>query len=279
MRTNITKRTVWTLVAGVICIRMFACFSVEAASSRKLSAGSKTLSVGQEYTIKLKGLSKKDKKSRKTVCWSITDKRKVVFKKKGKYSVTVRARETGTAKITGIYRGKKYTCKIAVGNTDDMKKSEENDTHGDASSEKINLKLNASDVTLYYLADEDKAYISRTVGHDQAYQFKVSGKSDDDVHWSIAESESPFKADDDGKVYLWRDPAGLNEEKPATLVVKLSDGTVLKAKLHGYSERGIAVKKRMDEFADVCITDDMTEYEKMETIAKYVEYEYDYVMY
>jgi hypothetical protein len=35
----------------------------------------------------------------------------------------------------------------------------------------------------------------------------------------------------------------------------------------------------MDEFQSKYITDGMTEYEKIETIAKYVESEYDYVLY
>ena len=100
-----------------------------------------------------------------------------------------------------------------------------------------------------------------------------------DVCWSIEESGSVFKVDENGRVYLWRDPAVLDEEETATLVARLSDGTVLKAKLHGYSERGIAVKKKMDDFTAEYLTDGMTEYEKMEAIARYVEHEYDYVLY
>lgn len=279
MRTNIIKRTMLTLVMGMIFMGMLTSLPVKAASVRKLSAGSKKLSVGKEYTIKLKGLSKKDKKSKKAVSWSISDKRTVVFKKKGKYSVTVRARQVGTAKVTGIYRGKKYICKITVGNENDTDDSENDDLSEDTTSQRTDRKLNASDVTLYYMADEDKAYISQASVHNQTHQFKVSGKSDDDVRWSIAESDSPFKVNDDGKVYLWRDPARFDEETASTLVAKLSDGTVLKAKLHGYSERGIAVKKKMDEFSANYITADMSEYDKMETIAKYVEHEYDYVLY
>lgn len=279
MRTNIIKRTMWVLVIGMVFVRMIVPLSVEAASARKLSAGNKNLSVGQEYTIKLKGLSKKDKKSKKTVRWSISDKRTVVFKKKGKYSVTVRARQAGTAKVTGTYRGKKYTCNITVGNGNDTNDGESEDAYGDITPQKSDRRLNASDVTLYYMSDEDKPYISQASGHNHTYQFKVSGKADDDIRWSIAEKDSPFKVSDDGKVYMWRDPAVLDGETTSTLVAKLSDGTVLKAKVHGYSERGIAVKKKMDEFSANYITDDMTEYEKMETIAKYVEHEYDYVLY
>ena len=279
MRANIIKRAMLTLVIGMMFMGMTTSLPVNAASVRKLSASSKKLSVGQEYTVKLKGLSKKDKKSKKTVLWSISDKRTVVFKQKGKYSVKVRARQAGTAKVTGIYRGKKYTCKITVGNARNIEDEEDSNSGEDASSGKTDCKLNAFDVTLYYIADEDKAYISQDSKHNQAYQFRVSGKSADDVHWSIAENDSPFKISYDGKVYLWRDPARFDEEITSTLVAKLSDGMVLKATLHGYSERGIAVKKKMDEFSANYITADMSEYDKMESIAKYVEHEYDYVLY
>ena len=279
MRTNIIKRMMLTLIISMVFMGMITSLPVKAASTRKLSAGSKKLSVGQEYTIKLKGLSKKDKRSKKIVRWSISDKKTVVFMKKGKYSVKIRARRAGIAKVTGMYKGKKYTCKITVGETQNIEDEEDSGSGEDTSSGKTDCKLNASDVTLYYMADEDKAYISQEQGHNRTYRFKVRGKSVDDVRWSIAEKDSPFKVSDDGKVYMWRDPARFDEETASTLVAKLSDGTVLKARLHGYSERGISVKKKMDEFSANYITADMSEYDKIETIAKYVEHEYDYVLY
>lgn len=53
----------------------------------------------------------------------------------------------------------------------------------------------------------------------------------------------------------------------------------MKANLYGYSERGIAVKQVIEDFKKNYISSDMTQFEKMETIAKYVEQEYDYVLY
>lgn len=101
------------------------------------------------------------------------------------------------------------------------------------------------------------------------------------IKWSI---ETDKKADcyhvsDDRKVSLVMDPSNLDESGDATLIAKLENGTELKANLHRYSERGIVVKRIFEDFKRKYITSDMTQYEMTETIAKYVEQEYDYVLY
>ena len=50
------------------------------------------------------------------------------------------------------------------------------------------------------------------------------------------------------------DPSNLDEAGDATLIAKLENGTKLKARLHGYSERGIAVKRVFEDFKKKYIT-------------------------
>lgn len=267
-------------IAGIIT---FLSVPVEAKAARKLSAKTKTISVGQEYTLKLKGLSKKDKRSGKRVSWKISDKSVVVFKGKTKYGVTVRARTKGNVTVIGKYKRKKYSCKIKVVGSDGKidEDTDENEST-DIQQENRQARLNATEIDLYYLADEDKKYITLVSGHRYSFQFKVSGVPKDEIiKWSIKTDKKAncYQVSDDGEVYLFIDPANLDEASDATLTAKLEDGTKLTAKLHGYSERGIEVKKVVDTFVADYITSDMMEYEKMETIAKYVEHEYDYVYY
>ena len=279
MRKNESKKIVWLMLAAILLVMMFVAEPVEAKMAKRITAKTRTLSIGQEYKLKIKGLSRKEKKSKKKVSWKISDKRVVVFKEKTKYGVTVKARETGIAKVIGTYRGKKYSCKIRVIGNDDS--SEE---HAEESERPQNgsAKLNASEVDLYYMADEDRQYITQPAGHAENFRFKVFGvPKDETISWSIESGKNSdcFHVSDDGKVSLVMDPSNLDEAGDATLIAKLENGTKLKARLHGYSERGIAVRKVFDDFKKKYMTSDMTQYEKMETIAKYVEEEYDYVLY
>jgi hypothetical protein len=282
MRTILSKRKVCTLFIAVVFVIVCSALPVEVKAAKKLTTKSKTLSVAQEYTLTLKGLSKKDKKSSKRISWKLSDKTVAVFKGKTKYGVTLKARNIGFVTVTGTYQEKKYTCKIRVKEVSDKNNSDNvnSDTTKDIKSQDKNVKLNASETTLYYLEENDRQYITPAVGHQTSFQFKVSGQTKgESIRWSIQSSKNvtAFTVNDDGKVSLWCEPAELDNYESATLVAKLEDGTKLTATLQGYSERGIAVKNKMKEFQANYITDGMTEYQKMETIAKYVESEYDYV--
>lgn len=254
MRTNESKKTVWFMLAAMLLVMMFVSEPVEAKTSKRITAKSKTLSVGQEYKLKIKGLSKKEKKSKKKVSWKISDKSVVVFKEKTKYGVAIKARNYGTVKVTGTYKGKKYSCKIKViGNDNDSEeKAEELD-----GSQIGSAKLNASEVDLYYMEDEDRQYITQPSGHTGSFQFKVSGVPKDEmIKWSIETGKKAncYHVSDDGKVSLVMDPSSLDEPGDATLIAKLENGTELKAKLHGYSERGISVKRVFEDFKKKYIT-------------------------
>lgn len=102
MRTNESKKTVCLAFTAILIVMMFVSVPVEAKAAKRLTEKSKSLSVGQEFKLKIKGLSKKEKKSKRKVSWRISDKSVVVFKGKTKYGVTVRTRKTGSVKVTGI---------------------------------------------------------------------------------------------------------------------------------------------------------------------------------
>lgn len=276
------KNTILRLVIAVMAFSILwsVCFplSVE-AKSRRLSAKSKRLSVGQKYTIKMKGISTKDKRKGRKVKWRVSDKSVTVIKGKKNYSITLRARKAGKVKVTATYRGKKYICKVTVKDKDD---TGQNDVRDEEVGEKSgDIRLNASEATIYYLSDTDSKYLSKPAGHIYSYQFKVEGiKKSEYVGWSI-ESDSKvscFKVDH-GRVYMWKNPGYEQKCEEARVVATLENGSRVTAKLYGYSERNIAVEEVVNDFVSRNLTADMTEYEKLDAIAAYVSHDYEYQLY
>ena len=77
--------------------------TVQAATGIKINKTKKTLNVGEKYTLKITGTSKKVK-------WTSSNKKVATVNSKGK----VKAKKKGTATITAKVGGKKYKCKITV---------------------------------------------------------------------------------------------------------------------------------------------------------------------
>lgn len=258
---------------------LYSPLSVQAKMKGHLSAKSKTLSVGQVYTVKMKGISSKDKKKGRKVKWKVSDKSVALIKKKKNFSITLRARKTGNVKVSAIYRAKRYTCKIMV--KDGTSGEQDPEDVIDTDEEQTNIHLNTSEINIYYLSDMDKKYLSESADHIYSYQFKVEGiiKSTD-VKWSIESEDkvSSFKVDY-GRVYMWKNPGYEEYQEDALVVATLENGRRLTAKLHGYSERNEAVKKVVNGFVNDRLSSDMTEYEKIETIASYVSLNYEYQLY
>ena len=202
MRKNTILRLVMAVMAVSILWSVCSLLSVE-GKSRRLSAKSKSLSVGQEYTIKMKGISTKDKRKGRKVKWRVSDKSVTLIKGKKDYSITLRARKAGKVKISGIYQGKKYICNVVVKDkTDTGQDIDEADTEDEV--ENTDIHMNASEVTLHYLSDTDRKYLSESKEHIYSYQFKVEGiKKSEYISWDI-ESDSKvscFKVDH-GRVYM-----------------------------------------------------------------------------
>ena len=132
--------------------------AVEAKTKPKLTAKKKTMTVGQTYKLKLKGVPGKAKMKWKTSKKSVIS----ISKQKGN-TVTLKAKKKGTAVVTAAYKKKKYKCRITV------KAKKRTEPTAD------NPVLNSSDVTLYYLSEEYKGYITYDSSHLREYRFRISG--------------------------------------------------------------------------------------------------------
>lgn len=279
MKKTKNIRLILAVIVVALIWSLYSPLSVEARLKRHLSAKDKMLSVGQEYTLKMKGISSKDKKKGRKVKWNVSDKSVAVIKDKKNYSITLRARKTGNVKVSGTYLGKKYTCKIMV--KDETFGEQDSEEVTDADEDKSNIYLNASEVNIYYLSDTDKKYLSESDNHIYSYQFKVEGINKNTVvKWSIESEDkvSSFKVDH-GRVYMWMNPRYDENHEDALVVATLENGRRVTAKLHGYSERNEAVKNIINGFVNDSLSSDMTEYEKIVAIASYVSLNYEYQLY
>lgn len=279
MKKTKSIRLILAVLAMALVWSLYSPLSVQAKPKRHLSAKAKTLSVGQEYTVKMKGISSKDKKKARKVKWKVSDKSVTLIKGKKSFSITLRARKAGNVKVSGTYRGKKYTCKIMVkdGTFGEQDPEEVTDTDED----KSNIHLNMSEINIYYLSDTDKKYLSESDNHIYSCQFKVEGiNKNTDVKWSIESEDkvSSFKVDH-GRVYMWKNPGYEENHENALVVATLENGRRFTAKLHGYSERNEAVKDIVNGFVNDGLSPDMTEYEKIDAIASYVSLNYEYQLY
>ena len=113
---------------------------------------------GQTYKLKLKGVSSKAK-----VKWKTSKKSVVSIAKQKGNTVTLKAKKKGTVVVTATYKKKKYKCRITARTNKNDKLAVDNP------------KLNSSDVTLYYLSEEYKDYITYESSHLREYRFRVSG--------------------------------------------------------------------------------------------------------
>lgn len=85
--------------------------TAEASSSVILSKKSVSVKAGGKTAVTLRGT-----KPEKKVTWSSSDTKVVSVKKSGENGsgVTIKGKKAGTAKVTAVYGGKKYTCKVTV---------------------------------------------------------------------------------------------------------------------------------------------------------------------
>lgn len=102
------RMLIMVLLLGLVAVPNNA----QAKSSKKMSISSKkiTLQVGQSKKLKVKGTKKKVK-------WNSSKKKVATVSKKG----VVKAKKSGTCKITARVSGKKFTCMVKV-----TKKSKKN---------------------------------------------------------------------------------------------------------------------------------------------------------
>ena len=251
-----------SVICVVLLLVMLPMQSVEAKAKPKLSAKSKTITVGQTYTIKLKNLSTKAK-----VKWTTNKKSVVSISKKSGSKVVVKAKKSGTATITAKYKGKTYRCKITVKKKKTDKKEEVAE----------NPVMNASKVELYYQDESLKDIISFDTTHKKEFQFKVTGTKQEVRTWElVGENKDFFRISDDGKVTIFWEVSYDDKEVSADVKATLEDGTVLMAKVTQHSEIYPYIQQLFATFSKTYITDSMTEKEKAEKVAWYIGATSDY---
>lgn len=254
------SRTV--ILFALVLLMLIPGMEAEAKTKPKLAAKKKTMTVGQTYKLKLKGVSGKAK-----VKWKTSKKSVVSIAKKKGNTVTLKAKKKGTAVITATYKKKKYRCKVTV-------KAEKRQPAAD------NPVLNSRDVTLYYLAEEEKNYIKYDSSHLREYRFRVSGTKKEVRDWKITgEGAGYFKITDYGLLQMNFGPAYVEPCVTATVTAVLEDGRKLTAAVRAYSELNIYIDKVFTDFEKQYITSSMTNREKAEKAAWYISTTSEYEFY
>ena len=267
---RLSVRCMFLVATVIVACSILSVTEVEAKSKKKykLSYTSKTMEQGEVYNISLKGVPNSVKA--KEIRWKSSNKKVVSIRSKKKNNSVLMAKKKGTAKITAVYKGKKYTCKVKVVTDVETDRKEDNPV------------LNAASVELHYIPNYAVAYLGKNPSNQYSFQFKVFGTKADVRSWSIEgdkEAQIRYRISDSGNIYMFCGNSYSDEYTECTVKATLSNGKVLTASVRGYDDTGIYVRSVIDNFKKTYIKDDMTEYEKMEKVAWYLSAEYDYELY
>ena len=228
--------------------------SAEAKTKPKLEARKKTTTVGQKCQLKLNGVS-----GRAGVKWKTSNKRVVSIAKRKGNTVTFKTVKKGKAVVTATYKKKKYQCRVTVKAGKKKKPAADHPV------------LNSSDVTLYYLSEEYKDYITYDRSHLREYRFRVSGTRKEVRDWKISgDGADYFDITDYGLLRMDWGSAYVEPCVTATVTAVLEDGRKLTAAVRAYSEVDIYINKRFADFERQYITPSMTTKEKAEKAAWYI---------
>lgn len=248
------------IIPFILCLILFMP-GITAEAKSKLAAKEKTMTTGQTYQLKLKGVSGKAK-----VKWKSNKKSIVSISKKKENTVTLKAKKKGTATITATCKNRKYKCKVTV------KK-----LNGQTSDDSV---LNSTDVTLYGLDDSYRDYIKYDSSHIREYRFRVSGTKKEVRTWDIiGENADYFKITGYGLLQLRWESNYIEPCVTAMVLATLEDGRKLTATVRAYSELNIYIDSVFTEFEKQYITSSMTEKEKAEKAAWYIGATSDYELY
>ena len=196
----------------------------------------------------------------------------------------------GKATVTAAYKGRKYSCRITVKKKRSEPTStpkptskptpgeddEEDDDPPDPSLP-AGTHLNATDVTIYYCEEYAIPY-AHDPSHPTQFQFKLEGTDKKPV-WKVTL--------DDPEIYGWVNiskdglltiPDGGCSDATATVTARYFND-VLTAKVTIINETRVKYDELVDSFIETHITADMSDYEKMEAVVKYIEHELDYKLY
>lgn len=227
---------------------------VEAKGKTKLSASKCTIQVGKTYDLKLKNA--------KNVKWKTSNRAITTITRKNTNTVRIKGKKAGKATITGKYKKKKYKCVVTV------KAKQQEQEHP---------ALNATDVTLYYLDEDNKDYIEYDANHIREFCFTVTGTKKEVDKWElIGEDKDFFNLTTYGKLTMRWEPSYENNPVKVKVRATLENGKVLEANVKAYSEGVLYLEKLLTQFENTYITNTMTEYEKVDKIAWYISTYTDY---
>ncbi len=256
------KRRIIVLFALAFLL-LLSGISAEAKTKPKLETGKKTTAVGQKCQLKLNGVS-----GRAGVKWKTSNKRVVSIAKRKGNTVTFKTVKKGTAVVTATYKKRKYQCRVTVKAGKKKKPAADHPA------------LNSSDVTLYYLSEEYKDYITYDSSHLREYRFRVSGTKKEVRDWKITgDGADYFNLTEYGLLRMDWEPAFIEPCVTATVTAILEDGRKLTANVRAYSETNIYMDKLFADFERRYIAPSMTTKEKAEKAAWYISTTSDYELY
>lgn len=283
-RKSIVRMSLCALTA--ICLVGICCGTqAEAKSKIRLSSTQKMLTEGQTFTLSLKGVSAKVKT--KNLKWRVSDTDVAGIKKKSHNKATIKIWEDGETTVSVTYKGKKYRCRIkAVSRdyyfgeeTDDSDVTNESDGEGCL---KDKPSLNSEYVELHYIEEYAIPYIGKDSGYNYSFQFRVKNADTSSVKWSIEGDKTArirYRINDNGVIYMFMGNDLSEDYTECTVAAMLPDGEKLTAKVRGYDDEGTFIRKKIEDFKSRYITPNMSEYDKMDSVAQYVSHEYDYELY
>lgn len=282
-------RTLIVLVTMVIITTLGSSSPVQAKSKIRLSSKEKIVTEGQKFTITLKGVSSKVKTGK--LKWKVSDTDVAGIKKKSHNKATFKVWEDGDTTISVTYQGKKYKCHIKAVGRDcydgDSSESDGLDNEDAGTADNIEnkpngeVKLNASSIELHYIADYAAPYITKNSTYKYSFQFRVIG-AESSVKWSIEGDKTAkfrYRIRDDGTIYMFMGNDIEEGYTECTVAATLQNGSRLTAKVRGYDDGMALIHQKIADFKANYINAGMTDYDKMDSVARYVSHEYDYELY
>ena len=246
---------------------------------------------GEKVTLYLRGVSSKVGTNK--LKWKIGNPDVLKICGRNGNKVTVKALEDGTSTLRASYKGKKYKCRILVkGRFDDswpeLEKQNKTDTgKEDKNGSEANIvknrpALNVTEISLYYISDYAVPYIGKNHDYHYSFRFKVYAVGRNSVKWSIEGDQMAklrYSISDNGTIQMNFGNGISDEYTKCTVVAVMSDGTRLTAKVRGYDDDNAYICSKIKEFQRNYISEDMTEYEKVDKVAWYLSSDFDYELY
>ncbi len=270
---KISKRFVGLLIVLMLLSCITPCTGTFAKSAIRLSRTKRTY----DMTGLWDKLTLKNVPSGAKITWKSSNPKVVKIKEKIDRGIWYVIKTSGKARITARYKGHTYTCRITVkkekATPTPTRSSEVTPELDDPDPEETGVSLNATEVTLYYCSDSMVPII-----HDpdlpREFQFKLLGTAKKPT-WTLTYDDKPgLNLSKDGLLEfsdLWISP-----KREATVTARLSNTQKYTAHVTLINEEEIAYNRKIADFKDRYIREDMSELEKADAVNKFVSVEYDY---